>query len=149
MIQVREAKPGDEQDILLLIKELAVYEKEPDAVENTEEEIRAHLFEESICHALVAELQNEIIGFTLYYTSYSTWKGKCVYLEDLYVKESYRNMGAGTILFEHVISVAKSVKARRLDWQVYDWNKPAIDFYKKHNASIDGQWLNGRLEFDK
>ena len=58
-------------------------------------------------------------------------------------------MGAGTILFEHVISVAKSVKARRLDWQVYDWNKPAIDFYKKHNASIDGQWLNGRLEFDK
>ena len=90
MIMIREAILGDEKDILLLIKELAVYEKEPDAVEITTEEIRSHLFDEQICNAIVAVDKDQIIGFALYYTSYSTWKGKCLYLEDLYVKAEMR-----------------------------------------------------------
>ena len=100
MILIRNAQPGDEKDILLLIQELAVYEKEPDAVENTAEEIHSHLFDEGICDAIVAIKNDEIIGFALYYTSYSTWKGKCLYLEDLYVKAKMRRSGAGKKLFD-------------------------------------------------
>ena len=148
MIIIRKAKPGDEQDILLLIKELAIYEKEPDAVENTAEEIHSHLFAERICEAFVAEKKTEIIGFALYYTSYSTWKGKCLYLEDLYVKSEMRRYGAGKKLFEKVAAVARSKKVRRMEWQVYDWNKPAIDFYLKLNAQLNSEWLNGRIEFE-
>ena len=95
MILIRSAEPGDEKDILFLIKELAVYEKEPDAVENTADDIRSHLFDERICEAIVAVQKNEIIGFALYYNSYSTWKGKCLYLEDLYVKPEMRRSGVG------------------------------------------------------
>tara|TARA_B100000767_G_C19767723_1_gene538436 strand:+ start:3108 stop:3557 length:450 start_codon:yes stop_codon:yes gene_type:complete len=148
MILIRYAKPGDEKDILLLIKELAVYEKEPDAVVNTEKEIHSHLFDEKICEAIVAIANDEIIGFALFYTSYSTWKGKCLYLEDLYVKAHMRRSGAGKKLFEHVASIARSKQVRRMEWQVYDWNQPAIDFYIKLNAKMSGEWLNGRIEFD-
>ena len=148
MIIIRKAKPGDEHDILLLIKELAIYEKEPDAVENTAEEIHSHLFDERICEAFVAEKKTEIIGFALYYTSYSTWKGKCLYLEDLYVKSEMRRYGVGKKLFEKVAAVARSKKVRRMEWQVYDWNQPAIDFYLKLNAQLNSEWLSGRIEFE-
>lgn len=148
MIQIREAKPGDQKEIYLLIKELALYEKEPEEVINSEVELYNHLFEEKICHALVAEKNNEIIGFALYYMSYSTWKGKCLYLEDFYVKENTRKEGVGSQLYNAVIEVAKSNKVRRMDWQVLDWNQPAIDFYVKHNAQLDNHWINGRLTFE-
>ena len=148
MILIRNAEPGDEKDILLLIQELAVYEKEPDAVENTAEEIHSHLFDEGICDAFVAVKKDEIIGFALYYTSYSTWKGKCLYLEDLYVKAKMRRSGAGKKLFDKVADVARSKKVRRMEWQVYDWNQPAINFYLKLNAKLNNEWLNGRIEFD-
>ena len=110
MIQIREAKPGDQKEIYLLIQELALYEKEPEEVINSEVELYNHLFEEKICHALVAEKNNEIIGFALYYMSYSTWKGKCLYLEDFYVKENIRKEGVGSQLYNAVIEVAKSNK---------------------------------------
>ena len=148
MILIRNAEPGDEKDILLLIQELAVYEKEPDAVENTAEEIHSHLFDDGICDAFVAVKKDEIIGFALYYTSYSTWKGKCLYLEDLYVKAKMRRSGAGKKLFDKVADVARSKKVRRMEWQVYDWNQPAINFYLKLNAKLNNEWLNGRIEFD-
>lgn len=148
MIQIREAKPGDQKEIYLLIKELAHYEEEPEEVINSEVELYNHLFEEKICHALVAEKNNEIIGFALYYMSYSTWKGKCLYLEDFYVKENTRKEGVGSQLYNAVIEVAKSNKVRRMDWQVLDWNQPAIDFYVKHNAQLDTHWINGRLTFE-
>ena len=115
MILIRKAKPGDEQDILLLIKELAVYEKEPDSVENTAEEIHCHLFDERICEAFVAEKKNEIIGFALYYTSYSTWKGKCLYLEDLYVKSEMRSM-------EPVKSYLKKSQRLPVQKKYGEWN---------------------------
>ena len=92
---------------------------------------------------------DEIIGFALYYTSYSTWKGPCIYLEDLYVEPKHRNTGMGSKLFDHVVNVAKERKVSRMDWQIIDWNEPAIDFYKRKNAVIDDEWLNGRLFFEE
>lgn len=148
MILIRKASLGDEKDILLLIKELAVYEKEPDAVEITTEELRSHLFIEQICEAIVAVDNEIVIGFALYYTSYSTWKGKCLYLEDLYIKAELRRSGVGKKLFQRVAEVAQLKKVRRMEWQVYDWNQPAIDFYLKLDAQLNKTWLNGRLEFD-
>lgn len=145
---VRKARPGDELAILELIRELAIYEKQPDAVINTAENLGNDLFVREICEALVCEIEERIIGFALYYTSYSTWRGECVYLEDLYIKESERRSGAGSLLFDEVISIAKSRGCKRLDWQVLDWNEMAIQFYEKKHAELDGEWLNGRLYFN-
>lgn len=145
---IRKAVIGDEEAILALIRELAVFENQPNAVINTKEQLAIDLFDRKICEALVCVVQNDIIGFALFYTSYSTWRGVCLYLEDLYVKEVNRREGAGKALFEQVIKEAKSRGCKRLDWQVLDWNTTAIDFYKKFDAELDGEWLNGRLYFD-
>lgn len=146
---IREAIKGDEFALIELIKGLATYEKEPDAVVNTPENLAKDLFENNYCNAFVAELDGEVVGFSLYYISYSTWKGACVYLEDLYVLPEKRGYNLGSKLFDKVVEVAKERKALRLEWQVLDWNKPAIDFYNYKNAVIDtsGEWLNGRMFF--
>ena len=146
-MHIRAARPGDEYPILELIKGLAEFENEPDAVVNTADKLRADLFDHKYCDALVAEEGNEVIGFALFYTSYSTWKGPCIYLEDLYVLPDKRRTGAGSLLFDAVVDVAKERKVARMDWQVLDWNDMAISFYKKKNAILDDEWLNGRLFF--
>lgn len=105
------------------------------------------MFDDKICHAIVAEEKNEIVGFALYYISYSTWKGRCLYLEDFYVKESNRQQGIGGLLFEEIVSIAQTIQVKRMDWQVLEWNEPAIQFYKKYDAILDPEWLNGRLFF--
>ncbi len=148
MIRIRQAEPGDEEGIYALIKELAVYEKAPDEVSNTVSELRKHLFEDEICFALVATDGKEILGFALYYISYSTWKGKCLYLEDFYVKEAQRKKGIGEMLFNETIEKAKQIKAKRLEWQVLDWNDIAINFYKKQGTELDSGWINGRISFN-
>lgn len=148
MILIREAKPKDISAVLRLIRELADFEREPKAVVNTESELHQHIFKDKICNAIVADDNNEIIGFALYYNSYSTWKGKCLYLEDLYVQEARRKHGIGALLFEKIISIAKYQKVRRLEWLVLDWNQPAIQFYKKYEANLDNSWLNGKIEFN-
>ena len=148
MILIREAKPKDISAVLQLIRELADFEREPKAVVNTESELHQHVFKDKICNAIVADDNNEIIGFALYYNSYSTWKGKCLYLEDLYVQEARRKHGIGALLFEKIISIAKYQKVRRLEWLVLDWNQPAIQFYKKYEANLDNSWLNGKIEFN-
>ncbi len=147
---LRPALPGDETAIHGLINELAVFEKEPLAVINTPHQIKIDLFQTKVCFAFVVEDKNlkEVIAFSLYFFSYSTWKGKCVYLEDLYVKESYRSEGIGQILFDAVVAVAREQKVARMDWQVLDWNAPAIKFYRKNKAVLDPSWINGRLFFD-
>ena len=147
---LRPALPGDETAIHGLITELAVFEKEPLAVINTPHQIKIDLFQTKVCYAFVVEDKNlkEVIAFALYFFSYSTWKGKCVYLEDLYVKESYRSEGIGQILFDAVVAVAREQKVARMDWQVLDWNMTAINFYKKNKAVLDPSWINGRLFFD-
>ena len=147
MIQVRKARLGDETAIYELIKELAVYEKEPAEVTNTISELKTHLFEDKICDSLIATYKNEIVGFTLFYISYSTWKGKCLYLEDFYVKGKYRKQGIGAQLFNETINIAKSIKAKRMDWQVLSWNEIAINFYKKQGTNLDAGWINGRISF--
>ena len=148
MILIREAKPKDISTVLQLIRELANFEREPKAVVNTESELHQHIFKDKICNAIVADDNNEIIGFALYYNSYSTWKGKCLYLEDLYVQEARRKHGVGALLFEKIISIAEYQKVRRLEWLVLDWNQPAIQFYKKYGANLDNSWLNGKIEFN-
>jgi len=148
MIQIRKARIGDETAIYELIKELAVYENSPDSVTTTIPELKKHLFEDKICDALIAEDNNEVVGFTLFYISYSTWKGKCLYLEDFYVKKNYRKHGIGSLLFNGTIEIAKSIKAQRMDWQVLEWNDIAINFYKKHNTQLDSGWINGRISFE-
>lgn len=148
MITIRQAKPGDEVSIHHLIKELAIYEKAPNEVSNTITELKKHLFEEKICHAIVAIEKNAIIGFSLYYISYSTWKGKCLYLEDFYVQPLHRKKGIGELLFNETIKIAESIKAKRMDWQVLRWNEIAINFYKKQGTKLDSGWIQGRISFD-
>ena len=147
MITIRKAKPGDEISIHQLIKELADYEKAPNEVTNTIEDLKQHLFEEELCHALVALENNAIIGFSLYYISYSTWKGKCLYLEDFYVQPMHRKKGIGELLFNQTIEIAKSIQAKRMDWQVLSWNEIALNFYKKQGTSLDSGWIQGRISF--
>lgn len=147
-MEIREAKPGDEIQILDLIKELATYEKEPDAVINTSQKLHDDLFVKKLCDAFVAMEGEKMLGFALFYTSYSTWKGPCMYLEDLYVQEAHRKEGIGSKLFDIVVQEAQNRKMHRMDWQVLDWNAPAIDFYKRKNALLDNEWINGRLFFE-
>lgn len=145
---IREATYGDETAIHELIQALADYEKAPNEVINTPEQLRIDLFQDAVCEALVVE--NEvglIVGFALYYTSYSTWKGRCLYLEDFYVLPEFRRGGIGSQLFQRVVSIAKGRGMKRMDWQVLEWNTPAIEFYKRHDALLDPEWLNGRLFF--
>lgn len=145
---IREAAPGDEHAIFGLIKALAEYERAPDEVTNTASQLKTDLFEDKICSAIVVESEEAgIIGFALYYTSYSTWKGRCLYLEDFFVLPEYRRGGTGSRLFERVVEIAKEQKVQRMDWQVLEWNEPAINFYKKHNSVLDPEWVNGRLFF--
>lgn len=147
-MQIRAAKLGDEQAIFSLIKELALYEKAPEQVSNSAEQLSQDLFKSFICEAIVAEENKEIVGFALFYTAYSTWKGKILYLEDFYVKEKHRNKGIGNMLFEKVVEIAKDKKVKRMDWQVLEWNALAMGFYEKKEAELSSEWVNGRLYFD-
>lgn len=147
-MKIREAKEGDEVAIHRLICELAEYEREPDAVINTPDLIRKDLFEDQVCEALVVENDDQlIVGFALYYDSYSTWKGRCLYLEDFYIQPEFRKNGIGSELFQRVIDIAKKKGVKRMDWQVLEWNELAISFYKKQEALLDAEWINGRLFF--
>lgn len=147
-MNIRAAKIGDEEAIHGLISELALYEKAPDEVTNTVEKLHIDLFVDRVCEALVVENEElEVVGFALYYQSYSTWKGRCLYLEDFYVKPDFRRGGIGSKLFTQVVEIAKKWDVKRMDWQVLDWNEPAIEFYKKHQAILDPEWVNGRLFF--
>jgi GNAT superfamily N-acetyltransferase len=146
---IRAAIPGDEHAIMSLIHALALYEKAPEQVKNTASDLAIHLFEEKICDALVVEQTGEIIGFALFYTNYSTWKGKCLYLEDFFILPEHRRDGIGSQLFDRVVYIAKERQVRRMDWQVLEWNEPALSFYAKKQATLDPEWVNGRLFFDE
>ncbi|GAB4297192.1 MAG: GNAT family N-acetyltransferase [Marinilabiliales bacterium] len=145
-INIRKAVKEDVPAILKLIKELAIYEKAPGEVTNTIEDLEKDGFSENpLYYVIVAEIDNEIVGMSFYFFSYSTWKGKCLYLDDIVVTEKYRGKGIGKILFEETIKVAKSSGAKKMHWQVLEWNEPAINFYKKYNTHFDGEWLNCKL----
>lgn len=145
-INIKVGEKADLPEILKLIKELADYEKAPAEVEVTVEEMENWGFgKNKIFDFFVAEKNGVIVGLALYYYKYSTWKGKCLFLEDIIVTEKMRGKGIGKLLFDKIVEVAKSDKVRRLEWQVLEWNEPAIRFYKKYNATLDPEWLNGKL----
>lgn len=143
---LRRGLEADLPRVLALIQELAEFEREPDAVTNTLEMMRHDGFGPApIFGFFVLESGADIIGLALFYTAYSTWKGRMLYLEDLVVTEAARRGGYGRQLFDAVVAEAQRTGAQRMKWQVLDWNEPAIAFYKKLGASIEGEWLNGNL----
>jgi len=150
MINIRKGVEADLPHILNLIKELAEFEKAPDEVQVTVAEMSNWGFgKDKIFDFFVLEKENRIIGLALYYYKYSTWKGKCLFLEDIIVTESERCKGYGKLLFNEVVNVAKRDGVRRMEWQVLEWNTPAIEFYKKYNAVIDPEWMNCKLTYDQ
>ncbi len=143
---IRKGCKADCLSTLELIQELAEYEKAPEEMVISLKDLEEDGFgENSIYELFVAEQNDKIIGIAVFYEKYSTWKGRCIYLEDLIVTESKRGIGAGKALFEAVVGFAKEKNSGRMEWQVLDWNTPAIDFYKSYNAELDGTWYNGRF----
>ena len=140
----KEHLPG----IMALVNELAVFEKEPDAVTATLLDYEK-AFEKHLIDFIVATVNNDIIGMALYYDTFSTWKGKMLYLEDFYVQAEYRSLGIGAKLFDEVVEEARRRDCVLLKWQVLDWNKRAIQFYKSKNAEIETIWYNGKLWLDQ
>lgn len=144
-IIIRNATEEDFAAILSLIKELAAFEKAPEKVSNTIEQMKD---EKDYFHCLVAETdKKEIAGIALYFFAYYTWVGKSLYLDDLYVKETFRGQKIGTNLLKKVFEIAKNENCKRVRWQVLSWNKPAIEMYQKCGASVTNEWNN--CEFDE
>lgn len=147
-ITIRDAQKEDLPAVLDLVKELALYEKAPEEVTITLEELEKDGFgEHPLYWIILAENEDGIVGMSFYYIRYSTWKGKCLYLEDIVVKEAFRGQKVGKLLFEETIKAAKKMNAKLMNWQVLDWNEPAINFYKKFDAELDEEWVNGKLRF--
>ena len=145
-MKIRQGIKKDLPSVLKLIKELADYENAIDQVTITLEDLQQDGFGSHPWYwFLVAEKEGEIIGLSFYFVRYSTWKGKFLFLEDFVIKEEYRRQGVGSILFEETIKICKKLNMNGMCWQVLDWNTPAINFYKKYNATISNNWLDGKL----
>ena len=146
-MNIRIANPEDMAAVLGLIKELAVFENESNAVVVTVEDlVRDGFSSNPLFHVFVAEVASQIVGIALYYYRYSTWKGKTIHLEDLVVKENMRGSGVGYALYSEVIKQGKKDKVRRIEWNVLDWNTPAINFYKNSGAKILDDWKVAQMD---
>ncbi|XVJ64692.1 MAG: GNAT family N-acetyltransferase [Lacibacter sp.] len=142
-IQIRRAVKEDCARLLELVNELALYEKAPQEVTVTLKHFEESGFGKNpVWWAFVAEENGLILGFALYYVRYSTWKGQRMYLEDILVTENARGKGIGKLLMDQLIVEAKERNLNGIVWQVLEWNEPAINFYKKYNASFDPEWVN-------
>lgn len=147
-MNIRKGKPEDMIAVLELIQELAIFEKEPEAVLITVDDlVRDGFGSTPLFHVFVAEIEEKnnkdskhIVGIALYYYRFSTWKGKTIHLEDLVVKESMRGTGLGYALYSEIIKQGKIDQVRRVEWNVLDWNTPAIDFYEKSGAKVLRDW---------
>ena len=145
---IREGRKEDLAAALELVRELAEYENAPEEVTNTVKAMEEDGFGENpVFGFFVAEEGDKIVGISIYYYRYSTWKGKRLYLEDIVVTESKRGSGYGKLLFEATIEKAKQTNCTGMTWQVLDWNEPAINFYKKYETKFDEEWVNCNLEF--
>lgn len=145
---IRPATPDDVPDILRLIRDLADYEREPDAVENTPELLRAALFgDDPSASALVAEVDGAVVGIAIWYRTYSTWTGLAgLHLEDLYVMPEHRGSGLGRAFFTALARIAVDRGFARFEWVVLDWNQPAIDFYDALGGKSMGEWTTYRVD---
>ena len=138
---IRKGTIQDMPAVLALIRELAIFEREPDAVVVTAADlVRDGFGAQALFETLVAEVEGKIVGMALFYFRYSTWKGKTIHLEDLIVSESMRGTGVGYGLYSEIIRRGKLENVRRIEWNVLDWNAPAIDFYKKSGAKVLEDW---------
>ena len=147
-LTIRNAVKADCPRLLELIKELALFENAPDEVTVSMQEFEDSGFGENpVWWAFVGEYEVKIIGMSLYYIRYSTWKGRRLYLEDIIITESMRGKGFGKDLLDHTIAYAKEQGYSGMMWQVLDWNTPAIDFYKKYNTKFDEEWINVNINF--
>lgn len=146
---IRKAIQEDCAPMLELIKELAEYEKALHEVTLTLEQFTEDGFGKSpIWEAFVAELEGRVVGISLYYDRYSTWKGRRLYLEDLVVTKKLRGMQIGKKLFEATLEYGKSQQYSGMVFQVLNWNEPAINFYKKYSPKFDNEWFNVSIEFE-
>lgn len=143
-VTIRVAEKADCPRLLELVHELALYERAPEEVTVSLEEFEEAGFgQQPVWKAFVAEENGFIAGFAIYYIRFSTWKGCRLYLEDFIVTEAYRGKGIGKLLFETIIQEAKDKGFNGMNWQVLDWNEPALNFYNKYAAQIEAGWLNG------
>ena len=148
-VLIRDAVQNDMKQVLILIKELAKFEKEPNAVILNEEQLVSDGFSRNPkFKCFVAESNNEIIGMALGYPRYSTWKGVTMHLEDLIVTKSRRGNGVGSLLFSKFINYAHSLRVKRIEWAVLDWNVNAIEFYEKNGAKILSEWRVAQMDED-
>ncbi|CAG2083746.1 GNAT family N-acetyltransferase [Xanthomonas euroxanthea] len=150
-LQIRAATPNDAQLLHELITALAVYEREPDAVKASPEDLRASLFGDgATAHALICEQDGQALGFAVYFFNYSTWLGRNgLYLEDLFVRPQARGQGAGLALLRHLARLAVQRGCGRFEWSVLDWNQPAIDFYQAAGARPMDGWTVYRLDGER
>lgn len=147
-VQIRKGNAEDVGAVMALVHELAHYERAPQEVTNTAERMLNDGFgERPLFDFWVAEIAGGIVGMALCYIRYSTWKGPMYYLEDFYVQEAHRGAKIGAQLFELVINEAKERGMAGVCWQVLDWNEPALNFYRKYNAALDPEWVNGKIMF--
>ena len=146
-MNIRKGRIEDMPAVLGLIKDLATFEKEPNAVVVTVADLERDGFGESpLFYTFIAEDNEGIVGMALYYYRYSTWKGKTIHLEDLIVKEEKRGSGLGFKLYSEVITQGKCDGVRRIEWNVLDWNTPAIEFYEKSGARVYKDWLVAQMD---
>jgi GNAT superfamily N-acetyltransferase len=143
-MHIRKATSADIPAIHALVYELAVYEKEPEAVFTTPEEYLRD-FEEGRFESMVAEIDGKTVGMMLFYEAYSSWKGRMLYLDDFVVNEAYRRFGVGQMLFDAFIDEGRKRGCRLVKWQVLDWNEPALKFYEKNNAIVEKNWWNVKI----
>ena len=145
-VLIRKAEKKDSSAILSLIKELALFEKEPESVKLRPSDIENDGFgPKPLFECIVAEINKEVIGMAFYYPRYSTWKGPTIHLEDLIVSEQYRGKGVGTLLYSNFIKMAHNFGVKRIEWNVLDWNSPAINFYKKSGAKVLEDWRSVQM----
>jgi GNAT superfamily N-acetyltransferase len=144
---IRKGEKRDMKAVLELIQELAIFEREPNAVAISLADLERDGFGSNpLFHTFLAEKDNQIVGMALYYYRYSTWKGKTIHLEDLIVKENQRGSGIGFALYSKIMEQGKIDNVRRIEWAVLDWNIPAIEFYKKSGAKIFDDWRIAQMD---
>ena len=145
-IEIVDAKEEDLGQIFDFVKQLAIFEKEPESVTTDIEEYKK-CFKQGVFDAILAKKEGKAVGMALFYTTFSTWKGKMMYLEDFIVEEPYRKLGIGEMLFDRFIAISKEREAKLAKWQVLDWNTIALNFYAKKDAIIEKNWWNGKIIF--